>query len=154
MPTTEKRLFLAARDGRAVEVSSLLSDNPEIDVNNQIVFHDTNVAWTPLTTTSRWGYAAVVKLLLAHPGINVNLKNGEGGTVFSLACQYGRESVVRLMLKDPRVDVTQEDDSGCTPLWYAAACAQLEVIRWLIASGRDGRSEQERAHQSRGTHRS
>ena len=46
-------------------------------------------------------------------------------------------SVVQVLLKDPRVDVTLEDNNGCTPLWWASSYGCLEVIAWLIASGRD-----------------
>jgi len=74
---------------------------------------------------------------LAHPNINVNLKNRDGRTPLSFACQLGRVSVVEMLLKDPRVNITLDDTNGCTPLWYASCYGNREIIEWLIASGKD-----------------
>ena len=93
--------------------------------------------WTPLHIASIRGHLEVVKLLLAHPNINVNLKDNDGQTLFLLGCLNGHVLVVRVLLKDPRVDVTLEDNNGCTPLWWASWCGGLDVVEWLIASGRD-----------------
>ena len=108
------QLLDAARDGRVSEVSSLLRDHPEINVN-----WTDYAQWTPLHTASINGHVEIVKLLLAHPDIDVNLKERSGHTPLSLACGDGGVSVVRLLLKDPRVDVTLDSDYG-TPLWYAS----------------------------------
>jgi len=83
------------------------------------------------------GHVEVVKLLLAHPNINVNLKDKSGRTPFSYGCECDNVSVVEVLLKDPRVDVTLEDDDGRTPLWWASFYGKHEEIEWLIASGRD-----------------
>jgi len=83
------------------------------------------------------GHVEVVKLLLAHPDINVNVRNEGGQTPISLGCERGHVSVVRVLLKDPRVNVTLGEYNGCTPLWWASWKGYHEVIEWLIASGRD-----------------
>jgi len=127
-----KQLYDAAKDGRESEVSSLLRNHPEINVN-----WTNEYQWTPLHAASLYGHAEIVKLLLAHRSINVNSKSSDGQTPFLFAFLYGRVSVVRVLLKDPRVDVTLEDNDRCTPLWYASRDGRHEVIEWLIASGRD-----------------
>jgi len=99
--TVEKQLSDAAFGGCASEVSSLLRNNPEINVNWT---NDYN--WTLLHVASYRGRVEVVKLLLAHLAIDVNVKNDEGQTPLSFGCEKGRVSVVRVRLKDPRVDVT------------------------------------------------
>ena len=86
----------AAFDGCASEVSSLLRNNPDYN-------------WTLLHVASYRGRVEVVKLLLAHLAIDVNVKNDEGQTPLSFGCEKGRVSVVRVRLKDPRVDVTLDD---------------------------------------------
>jgi len=108
-PVGEK-LYDAAQDGRVPEVSSLLRDHLEINVNKTEPY----CQWTTLHAASR-DQIGVVKLLLAHPSINVNLR-GNGQTPLSLGCEYGKVSVVEVLLKDPRIDVTLEDFLGRTPL--------------------------------------
>ena len=128
----EEKLFNAAYDGLASEVSSLLRDHPKINVN----WADANQR-TPLHTASLKGHVEIVKLLLAHPNINVNLKIGDGDTPLSLGCVWGKVSVVKLLVKDPHVDATLDDGNGCTPLWFASRWGYGEVVEWLIASGRN-----------------
>jgi len=127
-----KKLYEAADGGRASEVSSLLRDHPEINVNWR-----SSSRWTPLLGASFNDRVEVVKLLLAHPDINVNLKNDLERTPFLLGCWNDHVAVVQVLLKDPRVDILQADDKGCTPLWWASCWGNGENINWLIASGRD-----------------
>ena len=63
-----KQLYSAAEDGRVFEVSSLLRDHPEINVNWAYYYQE-----TALHIASLNGHAEVVKLLLAHPNIQCQL---------------------------------------------------------------------------------
>jgi len=126
------QLFCAAVGNRVSEISSLLKDHPEIDVN-----WTDSTRWTALHFACRKGHVEIVKLLLAHPKIDVNLRSSNGDTPLSFGCWSGRVSVVRLLLEDPRVDITLENENGYTPLWWASCKERHEVIEWLIASGRD-----------------
>jgi len=129
----EALLYDAAQDGRVSEVSSLLRDHPDINVNWTDYNHR-----TALHAAGWNGHVEVVKLLLAHPDIDVNVRNRYGQTPFSIGCWYDQGSIiVRLLLKDPRVDVKLDDNEGCTLLRYASCSGRHEVIEWLIASGRD-----------------
>ena len=130
--SVEKKLFDAVYNGRASEVSSLLRDHPEIDVN----WTDED-QWTALHVASYNDHAEVVKVLFAHPNITVNVRNEGGQSPLSIGCERGHESIVKVLLKDPRVDVTLDDEDGCTPLWYASRNGNCEVIECLIASDRD-----------------
>ena len=125
-----KQLFDAAYGSRVSEVSSLLRDHPDINVNWTDEYQE-----AALHITSLYGHVEIVKLLLAHPTINVNLRNSDGKTPLSYGCSY--ESVVEVLLKDPRVDVTFDDSRGCAPLWKASYNGEYELVEWLIASGRD-----------------
>ena len=75
---------------------------------------------TALHRASLNDHVEVVKLLLAHPDIDVNVMNKHGYTPFSYSCAHGTMSVFCALLKDPRVGVTLEDYYGCTPLWWAS----------------------------------
>jgi len=96
---------------------SLLNNHPNLGVN---WVSEDDTQWTPLHIASIRGHLEVVKLLLAHPNINVNLKDNDGQTLFLLGCLNGHVLVVRVLLKDPRVDVTLEDCNDRTPLWFAS----------------------------------
>ena len=90
----EIKVYNAALGGLVSEVSSLLRDHPEINVNW------TNYEqWTPLHRASINGHVEVVKLLLAHLNIDVNSKNSYGQTPLSLGCEYGHVSVVEVLLQ-------------------------------------------------------
>ena len=127
-------LYWAVGGGHVKKVISLLQVNPDFDINWE---NENDFQWTCLHIAASNGQAEVMKLLLEHPHINVNLKDVEGQTPLLLACCNGHVSVVQLLLKDPRVDITLEDHNGRTPLWVASRNAQQKVIEWLIASGRD-----------------
>jgi len=129
----EQKLCRASEDGCVEEVLSLLSDNPGLDVN----WAEPETYWTSLHLASFYGHVEVVKLLLAHPHINVNVLTSFKCSPFLLCCDNGHTSVVQMLLKDPRVDITLEDDDNCTSLWWAAYYGHHEVIEWLIANGRD-----------------
>jgi len=133
-------LYQASFGGRVEEVAAFLRDTPDLDVN----FGDRE-RWTAgarrivpgqyLAFYSR--HIEIVKLLLAHPAINVNQQDTGGTTAFLIVCSTGAMPVVRLLLEDPRADVTLADSDGRTPLWRAARNGHHRVIEWLIASGRD-----------------
>ena len=79
----------------------------------------------------------MIPLLLAHPDIDVNLKDIDEQTPFNDACAYGFTSCVREMLKDSRVKVNEPNNDGRTPLWWAAYLGKLDAIKLWIASGRE-----------------
>ena len=80
--------------------------------------------------------SAAIPLLLAHPDIDVNVKDTLGYTPFLFAC-CGYAPCVRLLLKDSRVKVNEPANDGRTPLWCAAIGGQLDIIKWWIASERE-----------------
>ena len=79
MASVEQRLYNAAEYGRIEEVEALLRDHPDLDVN--WANHD---SWPALHFASWHGHVEVVKLLLAHPAINVNVQTRSGSLPFFL----------------------------------------------------------------------
>jgi len=86
----EIQLYNAADNGRASEVSSLLRDHPEIRVN-----WTNDFGWTPLHIASDNGHVEVVKLLLAHPDIDVNMEDSNARLRF-----HGVVSLAKCLLFD------------------------------------------------------
>ena len=68
-----------------------------------------------------------MKVLLAHPNINVNLKTRGGSTSLSLSWD-GHVSVVRVLIMDPRVDVALEDHHERFPVWCSSWGGHHKVI--------------------------
>ena len=125
-------MLVAVMNGDVKELAGLIRQDPGFKVNmdhgngNTLLHH-------ACYGDSR---SAVIPLLLAHPDIDVNVKDSTGWTPFNYACD-GRPSCVREMLKDSRVKVNEPDNNGTTPLWRAAYDGYLEVIKVWIASGRE-----------------
>lgn len=50
-----------------------------------------------------------MKLLLAHPQIDVNAQTKDGATPLIIAAGYGYIDIVRLLLKHPKINVNIQD---------------------------------------------
>ena len=124
----------AVQKGDAKKVAELIRQDPDFKVNMAVDEYGGTLLHYACFEDSR---SAVIPILLAHPDIDVNLKDSTGWTPFYWACWNGRPSCVREMLKDSRVKVNEPAGDGCTPLWVAASNGHLDVIRVWIASGRE-----------------
>jgi len=129
----ERKLCWAVEGNNVEEVKEILRNNPNLDVNWG---DDRRGGLSVLHGAGRNDDSPVLPILLAHPDIDVNLKDIDGWTPFCYACD-GNTSWVREMLKDSRVKVNEPTDDGWTPLYRAAYNGHLDVIKWWIASGRE-----------------
>ena len=127
-------MLAAVETGDVKMLAELMRQDPGFDVNMDQNGHGYTLLHHACREDSRF---PVIPLLLAHPDINVNVKDVDGATPFYLACEYGHTSCVREMLKDSRVKMNEPNGYGETPLWYAARIGHLDVIMWWIASGRE-----------------
>ena len=62
----------------------------------------------------------LLDLLLAQPGVEVNIKDSERSTPLTVACTYWGENVVRRLLQVDSIDLNCQDQDGYTALHYAA----------------------------------
>jgi len=124
-------MLTAVESGDAKELVELMRQDHVYKVNQQYGLGFILLHYACL----RGDRSAVIPLLLAHPDIDVNLKNKFGSTPFYCACLYGSTSCVREMLKDSRVNVNEPNHNGWTPLRCAAVFGNLGVIKVWIASG-------------------
>jgi len=129
----EQELCHAVKFGDLRKVKSILRYHPETNVNWESLFERNILAWACIR-----GHPSIVSALLAHPTINVNVKSSRNGyTALYYAGYKGPVSCLRLLLDDPRVDVNLHTGEGETPLSNASSVGRLDVVRSLIASGRD-----------------
>ena len=125
-------MLATVQSGDAKKVAELMRQDPGLNVNKAV---DRNRHSLLDYACSDEGRSAVIPLLLAHPDIDVNVKDKYGYTPFYCACGSGQLSCVREMLKDSSVKVNEPDNGGTTTLWVAAANGNFDVIKWWIASG-------------------
>ena len=126
-------MLAAVEEGDVEKMAELMGQDPDFNVNKV----QDRVGRTLLHHAScESDRSAVIPLLLAHPDIDVNMKDSYGMAPFYLACWNGPSSCVRL-LEDSRVKVNETDADGFTPLFSAVDSARLDNIKWWIASGRE-----------------
>jgi len=127
-------MLAAVKEGNAKQLSELMRQDLGFDVNVE----QDGGGYTLLHYSCHASHrSSVVPLLLAHPDIDVNVKDRYGYTPFFVACRDGHTPCVREMLKDSRVKVNEPMSDRRTPLCSAASRGQLDVIKWWIASGRE-----------------
>jgi len=108
----EEELIEMAKNGDKRGMELLLSevdkDGEGIKVNNDGSIQGR----APLSWAVGNGYEAVVQLLLAKDGADVNSKDEDGRTPLSWAAANGHEVVVKLLLETGKVDADSKDKVG------------------------------------------
>ena len=128
----EEELRVSIQYNAIDRVRQILSENPSLNVNT--LDSDLFSERPPLHDACERGHAEIAALLLAHPGVNVNQRDGLGRVPLYWACQEGRLEVVKLLLCDPRVDCNIADNSSQTSLWIAASWNNhVSVVQWMVA---------------------
>ena len=87
---------------------------------------------TALSVACRWDRVELVKELLTHKDIKVNITDWDGCTPFHKACIQGYPKIVISLLTRDDIDVNIKDNDGNSPL----LCANLPIVNHLIASGK------------------
>lgn len=134
MTSIEKHFYTAAVHGNVEKIKKILTENPDLNVNRKFEIYSN---FTALHAACENDHGKVVAMMLARPDILVNQKDEFGWSAFITACSFGSTACVQLMLKDFRVEVDDPDRDGRTPFWRAAQSGSLEVVKVLIASGRE-----------------
>ncbi|KAF4456044.1 Ankyrin repeat domain-containing protein 50 [Fusarium austroafricanum] len=89
----------------------------------------------PIFEAAMLGYQAICEILLEQNTIEPELKNYDGQTPLSAACQYGFYSIVELLLTKAKLhEPNSPDNSGKTPLHYAAKHGHLAIVELLVRS--------------------
>ena len=159
----EEQFFWACFRGTVEAAQSLLSANPEINVNwkdplgfsglgaacqedkPKMVEYLVNVPGIdvnqsqgviPLLLAVEKEHKTIVGLLLSSPKTSVNLPNKDGATPLYVACQNNAKELVVMIMADPRTDVNLASATGSTPLAIAVQNGHTAIVQYLVASGR------------------
>ena len=77
----------------------------------------------------------IIRLLLDHPSIEVNMADDKGCTALHWATMLGRVEAVKILLADKRVDVNIQNADNLTVLMYAARKSsenQVSILKLLL----------------------
>jgi hypothetical protein len=122
-------LIRAVQKDDPSEIQKLLLTKANLNVNHpNINFY----GWTPLHYGCGFNYFEVVRLLLEHKDINVNIVDSNGRTPFLTACWHGYTETVQVLLRDDRVDVNCVDEDSFTPLMKSCFNGKTQTVKVLI----------------------
>jgi len=77
--------------------------------------------------------AEIVKLLLAVPGIDINLQNKYGDTALIVACKERNAEIVKLLLAVPEININLKNEYGDTALIITCRKGNVEIVKLLLA---------------------
>ena len=132
-------LIFAVIHNREELVRYLLAD-PRISVNYG--FGGNNTAIHLLCDNYNASSISILKLLIGHKDIDVNIQNWKGRTGLHRLCIFGHKEGVRELLIDARVDLTIRSNEGKTALDIAVIWGHLlripnemlvhDIVRMII----------------------
>jgi len=127
----EQQLWKASTDGDLEKVN-LLAGDETVDVN----WVGEDRLDTSLHRACRFRHLEIVKVMLAHPKIEVNKGNKGDASPFFIVCQERHMEVVSLLLADQRIDPNKPKKNGTTPFFMASHDGHKEVVSLLLADPR------------------
>jgi len=122
-----RRLFEYAENGDLIGVVEVLAKGSDINWQNPEW-----VGQTALHVASANGHTEVVKTLLLHPEIDINVKDDFGWTPLHGASFYGNLGTVKELLKISKVNYNAKAQDGWTALHSASYSGTKEVVDELI----------------------
>lgn len=123
----EGLLHTAALRGNLEAIKEIMTMGVDVNAQNRAEhFH------SALSGASQNGRTEVLRFLLDHPNINVNIRNGTGATSLFMACQSNKEEAVQILLADKRVVSGIPDGNGCSPIFAAAQFGFWGIVKRLV----------------------
>ena len=121
------------------EITALLLNHPDIDVNLMEPFHHDNEGGnTALTIACNRGHTEIVRMLLGSKGINVNVPSGPIGTnPLWVAAHNGKVEIARMLLNNKSIDANCRSDvtkGGSGKSAFCIACCQghPEIVKLFL----------------------
>ncbi|KAJ5923636.1 hypothetical protein N7454_008881 [Penicillium verhagenii] len=104
-----------------------------LDCSNNMLLNGQNInGETALHHAASLGRTEIIELLLAVPGIELDMKDRNEQTPLALAAKSGHRDVVGLLLGSDGVDPNMRDRNGQVPLSQAASNGHYEVVDLLL----------------------
>ena len=98
---------------------------------------DQEILGTALIRACKLNLIEVVRFLLRHPSLDVNIEDEEGdipgNTALLIACEWGYEAIVSLLLSHKDIQVNKGNINGNTPLMEASFNQYLGIVKLLLA---------------------
>ena len=123
----DEDFVLAARHGEIGRVKAMIAKGT-IDINSTEAGDRT----TALHRAVMHGHLDIVKLLLAQPGIRLDLKDRFGNDPLHVAVQFEQYQALRLLLDREDLDVNTFNSAGHTALYMAAEKGYQTAVRKLL----------------------
>ena len=120
-------VHLAVSEAQATILKRLL-DQPKINVNGK-----NHRGFSPLLIAAMKLDTRLVRSLIRHNAVDVNLRDPNGQTALHHMVRFGSEEKLNWLLAHAEVDVNVTDDRGCTPLITAAHQKSPEMISMLLS---------------------
>lgn len=118
-----------------IDVTKLLLDQDGLDVNSKDTYGLDNLnQQTPLHLAADRGLEEMAKLLLAHPGIDVNSQNKSGETPLHAAAKKGYKEILVLLLARAEITLAPRNKNGSAPLHLAAENGHEELVDALLGT--------------------
>ena len=89
---------------------------------------------TPLHFAARRGNDEIVKVLLEHPKVKVDVRDSSGKTALHMACSEGQSSVCQLLL-NKGADMKAVTADNTTPLHNAIINGHSQVATMMLDRG-------------------
>ena len=91
--------------------------------------------WSGLHIAALGNYRELLELLLAQPGVDVNIRDNDNRTPLMFACGLEHENIMRRLCQVTGIHLNSRDDDGRTALYYAVANnkpACVSVLREVV----------------------
>ena len=116
-----------------IEIAVMLINQPDINIDINIQNNKLKKTALILAICSKKIDKDLVKKLINHPDINLNLQDHDWLIALTQAIKrHNNTDIVKILINHPRIEVNIRDNFGYTPLIRAIQQCQRETITWLI----------------------
>ena len=127
----ENLLHLSCKSNQ-IEIVKYLFDHPNIE---DIINKADNGLKFPLFIAIESSYTEIMKLLVSHPSLDVNLKGRKGMNCLHIAVQGSDVNILKILIDHNKVDVDAQREDGATPLHLAVSNNLYDIVKLLLQYG-------------------